>query len=498
MSTVFDNTICAPATTSGSSAIAVIRVSGAMAIEIVDNIFTSVRGDSLKDAKGYSLRFGSICKGKELVDEVLVSIFRAPASYTGENAVEIACHGSNYIVREILSLLIENGAKMASPGEFTQRAFINGKMDLAQAEAVADLISSETSSAHKIALTQMKGGFSKELSAMREELLQIVSLMELELDFSEEEVEFADRKRLKALLNKVIKHINRLTESFKLGNVIKNGVPVAIAGATNTGKSTLLNAILGEERAIVSPIHGTTRDAIEDTVNISGVLYRFIDTAGIRKTKGTIENIGIERSFEKIRQASIILLMLDARKPDDFKSAIQTLSTKLDSGTQKVVILLNKCDMVESELTSTTTTLSSFAKDFSENNRTLANDTLNNYAKMVGVYADLAGISPIAVLKISAKSQIGLDNLRDVLTKTQEDMTVNAGQVLVTNLRHYEALTNASTALLRVQNGLEENIPTDLLSQDLREALYYIGTIVGEISTDEVLGNIFKNFCIGK
>ncbi|MFA7033705.1 MAG: tRNA uridine-5-carboxymethylaminomethyl(34) synthesis GTPase MnmE [Bacteroidales bacterium] len=479
MNPLFDNTICAPATPQGSGAIAVIRVSGTKAIEIVDSIFSSVRGDSIKDAKGYSLHYGSIYKGKDLLDEVIVSVFRAPASYTGENAAEIACHGSTYIVHEILALLMESGAKMAAPGEFTQRAFINGKMDLAQAEAVADLISSETSSAHKIAVAQMKGGFSKELSKMRDELLQIVSLMELELDFSEEEVEFADRKRMKALMNKVIKHIERLMESFKLGNVIKNGVPVAIAGATNTGKSTLLNAILGEERAIVSPIHGTTRDAIEDTINIDGVLYRFIDTAGIRKTKGTIENIGIERTFEKIRQAAIVLMMLDARKPDDFKSAITTLSTKIDSKAQKVVILINKCDMVEGGFTH-------------------ANDTLNAYAKMVGVYADLAGIKPIAVLKIAAKSQIGLDSLRSVLTKTQEDMTVRSGDVLVTNIRHYEALQNADTALLRAAQGLKDNIPTDLISQDLRESLYYIGTIVGEISTDEVLKNIFKNFCIGK
>ncbi|MDD4670938.1 MAG: tRNA uridine-5-carboxymethylaminomethyl(34) synthesis GTPase MnmE, partial [Bacteroidales bacterium] len=472
---LFDKTICAPATVQGTGAIAVIRVSGNRAFEIVDKVFVSRRGDLLTDVPGYSLRYGSIFRGKELLDEVIVSVFKAPASFTGENTVEISCHGSNYIVSEILALLLENGAKMASPGEFTQRAFINGKMDLAQAEAVADLIASQTASAHKLAISQMKGGFSKELASMREQMLHIVSLMELELDFSEEEVEFADRKELNDLLDKVLVHIGELTSSFKLGNVIKNGVPVAIAGATNTGKSTLLNALLGEEKAIVSPIHGTTRDAIEDTINIDGILFRFIDTAGIRSTKGTIESIGIERSFEKIRQASVVLMMLDGKKPDSFNTAISTLSSKIDNKGQKVVILINKCDTINGPSTTAT-------------------DTFNMYSKMVGVFSSIVGLTPLAVLNISAKQGVGLDKLKDVLIKSQQDANISTDSVLVTNLRHYEALANASAALIRVREGLCTKLPTDLLTQDLREALYHIGTIVGEISTEEVLGNIFKNF----
>ena len=308
------DTICAQATVHGSSAIAVIRVSGPNSIKVVDSVFKPYRGVTFSDTKSHNLRFGAIYNNKELLDEVVVSLFRAPHSYTGEDSVEISCHGSLYIQQEIILLLLSKGLRMAKPGEFSQRAFLNGKMDLAQAEAVADLISSETLASHRIALQQMKGGFSKELSVMRQSLLDIVSLMELELDFSEEDVEFADRSKLKELVEKVETHISELIESFKLGNVIKNGVPVAIVGATNTGKSTLLNAILGEERAIVSEIHGTTRDFIEDVININGVAFRFIDTAGIRQTKETIEIIGIERTFEKIKSASIVVLLFLQKK----------------------------------------------------------------------------------------------------------------------------------------------------------------------------------------
>lgn len=483
MSSLFNTTICAPATPQGSGAIAIIRVSGSISIDVVNKIFIPKRGSSLADMPGYSLSFGSIFKGEELIDEVLVSLFRAPASYTGEDCVEISCHGSSYIVQEIISLLLSEGCVLASAGEFTQRAFINGKMDLAQAEAVADLISSETSSAHKVALNQMKGGFSKELAAMRDELLHIVSLMELELDFSEEDVEFADRNNLRRLLDIVIDHVNSLTSSFKLGNVIKNGVPVAIAGATNTGKSTLLNALLGEERAIVSPIHGTTRDSIEDTINIDGTLFRFIDTAGIRATKGKIESIGIERSYKKIQSAAVVILLLDGRKPDTFKHSVSTLSDRIDKESQKIVILINKCDLVSGRDLEHKTNIESILADNISSVQTIATEV---------------GITPLSILNISAKAGIELDELRRVLVNSQHNTIINAGSVLVTNLRHFEALTNANTALVRLKEGLSSGIPTDLLSQDLREALYHLGTIVGEISTDEVLQTIFSRFCVGK
>jgi len=472
---IFDNTICAPATSLGG-AIGLIRVSGDKAFEITDKIFfggkSADNGKSspkLSETEGYRVRFGTISSAEEKIDEVLVSVFKAPHSYTGENCVEIACHGSSYIINRIIALLIENGAKMAQPGEFTQRSFVNGKMDLAQAEAVADLIASETAAAHRIAFNQLKGGFSDELAQMRGELLEIVSLMELELDFSEEDVEFADRTHLKELLDKVTSHIQTLISSFKLGNVIKNGIPVAIAGPTNAGKSTLLNAILGEERAIVSPIHGTTRDTIEDTINIGGTLFRFIDTAGIRKTKGTIESIGIERTFEKIAHSDIILMMLDGNKPDTFESSLTTLASKVNSTDQKVIILINKCEQ--------------FADNISDS---VLSQAVN------------AGLNPLKVLQISAKNKIGLETLFETLSSIATTDTSSYGATLVTNVRHYEALQDALTPLLRVRQGLDTQLPTDLISQDLREALYYLGSIVGEISTDEILGNIFKKFCIGK
>jgi tRNA modification GTPase len=522
------DTICALATPSGSGAIAVIRVSGKDALEITDNIFKSGKNDSLKSAEGYSVRFGSIFNQDEVIDQVLVTIFRSPASYTGEDSVEISCHCSPFIIKTILSLLVKNGSRMAFAGEFTQRAFLNGKMDLAQAEAVADLIASETASAHRVALSQMRGGFSAELSSMRARLLEIVALMELELDFSEEEVEFADRSHLSLLLDEALAQIGELMAGFKLGNVIKNGIPVAIAGATNTGKSTLLNAILGEERAIVSPIHGTTRDFIEDTVNIDGTLFRFIDTAGIRKTHETLENIGIERTFEKIRQASVILLMLDATRPDNFDDSIYTLTLKVDQSQQKVIILINKCDLVldlsksgsgmeaisgEDEI-SVNDTLSG-ENDMSDKDTISGSDEisgsvkyaieiddidtiLSKYVENVKEYCTSAGLSPTAIIPISAGKRLGLDSLKKTLHSVCSMGVTNSNSVLVTNLRHFEALQNAHSALSRVAEGLETTLPTDLLTQDLREALHHLGTITGTITTDEVLGEIFSNFCIGK
>ncbi|HPK30250.1 MAG TPA: tRNA uridine-5-carboxymethylaminomethyl(34) synthesis GTPase MnmE [Bacteroidales bacterium] len=506
------DTICALATPSGSGAIAVIRVSGNKSLEITDKIFKSSREGSLREAKGYTVRYGTIFNEKEPVDKVLVTLFLSPASYTGEDSVEISCHNSPFIIKEILSLLVKNGARMALAGEFTQRAFLNGKMDLAQAEAVADLIASETASAHRVALSQMRGGFSSQLSSMRARLLEIVALMELELDFSEEEVEFADRKHLRSLLDETLAHIGELISGFKLGNVIKNGVPVAIAGATNTGKSTLLNAILGEERAIVSPIHGTTRDYIEDTVNIDGTLFRFIDTAGIRQTHETLENIGIERTFEKIREATVVLLMLDATRPDNFDDSINTLTLKVDPSQQQVIILINKCDLVLD--------LPKSAKDtISDNDTILGEDEisgkdamsakyaievddidaiLGKYVENVKEYCDSADLSPTAIIPISAARHLGLDSIKKTLHSICSIGVTNSNSVLVTNLRHFEALQNTHFALTRLAEGLESSLPTDLLTQDLREALHHLGTITGTITTDEVLGEIFGRFCIGK
>ena len=468
-----EDTICAPATTPGTGAISVIRVSGQNALDIADKVIKCRKG-TISEAKGYTIKFGNIFSPEgDIVDEVLVSVFKAPHSYTGENSVEISCHASSFIVSSILNLLYAAGARAAHPGEFTQRAFLNGKMDLAQAEAVADVIASQNAAAHKIAFNQMKGGFSSELRDMRSELLELVSLMELELDFSEEEVEFADRSRLDGLLSALIDHISRLIDSFKLGNAIKNGVPVAIAGATNTGKSTLLNALLGEERAIVSDIHGTTRDTIEELLNLDGILFRFIDTAGLRETTETVEKIGIERTFKKISEASIVLGMIDLTR--DFDTTSQTVKEivdKVDFESQNLVFLLNKTD------------ISSVNKNVIIKNfivSLLDNKVINKDS-----------------IEISAKNGSGLSELRKILVKTQQNLLADSDTTLVTNQRHVQALTDSRTSLLRVRDGLASGLPTDLAAQDIREAIYHLGSIVGEISTDEVLGNIFANFCIGK
>ena len=485
-----EDTICAPATVPGTGAISVIRVSGPEALDVADRIIRCRKG-TIAEAKGYTIKFGTVSDASgATVDEVLVSVFRAPHSYTGENSVEISCHASSYIVTTLMDLLYEAGARAAEPGEFTQRAYLNGKMDLAQAEAVADVIASQNAAAHRIAFKQMKGGFSSELRSMRGELLELVSLMELELDFSEEEVEFADRSRLDSLLEQIIAHVSRLIDSFRLGNAIKNGVPVAIAGATNTGKSTLLNALLGEERAIVSDIHGTTRDTIEETLNIDGILFRFIDTAGIRETSETVEKIGIERTYKKISEASIVLGMVDLTR--DFESTCETIRSiveTVDFETQKLVFLLNKTDI-------------------SEVNK---NVTIGNYIvsllndKGIAVTGDIEGLEPtlsgtegVSIVRISAKTGSGLPELRSILAQSQHDLMADSDTTLVTNQRHAQALSDARTSLLRVREGLASNLPTDLAAQDIREAIYHLGSIVGEISTDEVLGNIFRNFCIGK
>ena len=481
-----DDTIYAPATVPGTGAISVIRVSGPEALTIADKVIRCRKG-TISDASGYTIKFGTIHTADDAVlDEVLVSIFRAPHSYTGENSVEISCHASSYIVSSVMELLFAAGARAAEPGEFTQRAFLNGKMDLAQAEAVADVIASQNAAAHRIAFKQMKGGFSSELKGMRSELLELVSLMELELDFSEEEVEFADRSRLNELLAALIAHISRLIDSFKLGNAIKNGVPVAIAGATNTGKSTLLNALLGEDRAIVSDIHGTTRDTIEETLNIDGVLFRFIDTAGLRETEEVVEKIGIERTFKKISEASIVLGMIDLTR--DFESSCETVREvieKVDFESQKLVILLNKTDICE------------INKNVSILNFIVSSLEIKGFTSSVAENHENCDID-VPIIPISAKTGSGIDNLRTILAASQRDLLADSDTTLVTNQRHVQALTEARTSLLRVQDGLTLGLPTDLAAQDIREAIYHLGSIVGEISADEVLGNNFKNFCIGK
>ena len=504
-----EDTICAPATVPGTGAISVIRVSGTEALTIADKVITCRKG-SIAEAGGYTLKFGFIydsannCSSEDfetspkvencskngangqVIDEVLVSIFRAPHSYTGENSVEISCHASSYIVSSILNLLYAAGARAAEPGEFTQRAYLNGKMDLAQAEAVADVIASQNAAAHRIAFKQMKGGFSSELKGMRNELLELVSLMELELDFSEEEVEFADRSQLDNLLDQIIAHVSRLIDSFRLGNAIKNGVPVAIAGATNTGKSTLLNALLGEDRAIVSDVHGTTRDTIEETLNIDGILFRFIDTAGLRETTETVEKIGIERTFKKINEASIVLGMIDLTR--DFDSTCETINeiiSKVNFDEQTLAILLNKTDISE---VNKKVTLYNYIVSLLDNK-----GISHNMAE-----TSLDGDAKVQIIPISAKNGAGLEILRTHLASTQRDLLADSDTTLVTNQRHAQALSDARASLLRVREGLASGIPTDLAAQDIREAIYHLGSIVGEISTDEVLGNIFRNFCIGK
>lgn len=460
------DTICAVSTAPGAGGVAVIRVSGTDAIRICDTIFVpKIEGKNLQSQKAYTLRYGSIRRGEELIDDVLVALFRAPHSFTGEDTVEITCHGSVYIQQQILQLLIEKGCRSALPGEYTQRAFLNGKMDLSQAEAVADLIASTSAGMHKLAINQMRGGFSNELTKLRSQLLDFTSLIELELDFSEEDVEFADRTNLKQLATNIEQLIHKLADSFSVGNAIKNGIPVAIIGETNAGKSTLLNLLVGEERAIVSDIHGTTRDVIEDTINLSGITFRFIDTAGIRETNDTIESLGIERTFQKLRQASIVLWVIDLTSPSEqIEELAQTIIPQTEG--KKVILVFNKSDLLSPE--------------------------------ELAIKQELLGKVPADRLYISAKQQANTEALKQHLIQAAALPEISQNDVIVTNVRHYEALTKAHEAILRVINGLEMNISGDFLSQDIRECMHYLGEITGQISNDEILGNIFGKFCIGK
>ena len=460
------DTIIAVASGTGG-AIALIRLSGPTAIAIGDRIFTSVSGSPLSRSKGFTVHFGHIRnEADEIIDDVLVSLFRAPRSYTGEDMLEISCHGSTFIQREILRLCIREGARMAQGGEFTLKAFLAGKMDLSQAEAVADIIASDSRAALTLATRQIRGGYSKEFTDLRQQLLELTSLLELELDFSEEDVEFADRSELRSIAIGIDTLISRLCASFSLGNVIKNGIPVAIVGNTNVGKSTLLNALLKEDRAIVSDIEGTTRDVIEDTINLQGITFRFIDTAGIRHTDDQVENMGIERTFSKIEQARIVLFLIDATKnTEQFLPYYTQVKEHLGPDT-RLVILLNKTDQTDSAnmILSQITSLSSGEK----------------------------------ILPIAAKTGYNIHHLVDELVSTINLNALHSGDVIVSNARHYEALSHARLAIERVIAGLDSHLSSEFVSQDIRECLHYLGEITGQITTDEVLGNIFKNFCIGK
>jgi len=463
-----EETICAPAT-SGGGAIAVIRISGSQSIAICDRIFLPLeKRTKLSEQKGYTIVYGEIHSGEDVIDDVLVSIFRAPHSYTGEDSIEISCHASRYIQQKILELLTKNGAVPANPGEFTMRAFLNGKMDLSQAEAVADLIASESEAAHKIAVSQIRGEFSDEIRILRADLLHFASLIELELDFGEENVEFADRIKLLEIVEKVISVTKELTASFSLGNVIKNGVPVAIVGNPNTGKSTLLNNLLKEEKAIVTEIPGTTRDSIEDIAVIDGIQYRFIDTAGLRDTGDIIENIGIKKTHEKITAASLIMLVADVNEGiTALTNVLNGIRSQIADTGKKLFILLNKID----------TDLSGRRNDF-KNRISLREDE--------------------SMFFISAKTGEGLDELREAISSTVESDKIQSENVIVTNIRHYRALSQVTESLERVKEGLENNLQEDLIAIDIRHAIHYLGEITGEITTDEILGNIFRNFCIGK
>ncbi len=463
-----EETICAPATPVNGP-IAVIRISGPQSLTICEKIFNSVSGDKrISKQSGYTVLYGDIIEGTEIIDDVLLTIFRSPQSYTGEDSAEISCHGSPYIVKKILEMLIRYGATAAMPGEFTQRAFMNGKMDLSQAEAVADVIASSTRAAHKIAVNQMRGGFSSEISKLRAGLLHFTSLIELELDFGEEDVEFADRNDLKTYVNRVKDLADRLASSFATGNAIKNGIPVAIVGRPNTGKSTLLNALIMEERAIVSEIPGTTRDAIEDTMFIDGVEYRFIDTAGLRKTSDLIESLGIRKTHEKIFQASVILLVDEVNEKSELiNEGLQEIRTITRDMWKKIIVLINKTDLAGK----------------------LSIKKLKNEIKLN---------SSESLLFISAKNKSGLDELRMKLREAVNRDRLDSDDVIITNIRHYDALMHVSESLERVQSGLENNIPEDLIAIDIRQAIHYLGEITGEITTDEILDNIFRNFCIGK
>ena len=463
---ISQETIVALASPSGAGAIAIIRLSGTEAVPIAEQVFHSVSGKSLSKQKTHTIHLGHIVDDGKVFDQVLLSIFKNPHSYTGEDVVEISCHGSTYIQQQIIQLLLRKGCRMAQAGEFTLRAFLNGKLDLSQAEAVADLISSDNAASHQIAMQQMRGGFSNEIAKLREELLNFASLIELELDFAEEDVEFADRTQFNDLLNRIEFVLKRLIDSFAVGNVIKNGIPVAIVGEPNVGKSTLLNALLNEERAIVSEIAGTTRDTIEDELVIGGIGFRFIDTAGIRETKDVVESIGIKKTFEKIEQAQVVIYIVDSSQ-----LSVLSLNTELEKIKNKfplkpLIVVLNKVDKLSEEK------LKTIVNQLKTDNRQL--------------------------ITISAKNNIGIEDLKNQLLSFVNTGALRNNETIVTNTRHYDSLLKALEEIQKVKFGLQSNLSSDLMAIDIKQALYYFGEITGEVTNDELLGNIFANFCIGK
>ncbi len=463
------NTIVALATPSGAGAVSIIRMSGVNAINIAAEVFQSVSGKDITKQKTHTIHLGTIAEDGKIYDQVLLSIFKNPNSYTGENVIEISCHGSTFIQQQIIQLLLRKGCRMAQAGEFTLRAFLNGKLDLSQAEAVADLISSDNEASHQIAMQQMRGGFSSEISKLREELLNFASLIELELDFAEEDVEFADRTQFHELLNRIEFVLKRLIDSFAVGNVIKNGIPVAIVGEPNVGKSTLLNALLNEERAIVSEIAGTTRDTIEDELVIDGIGFRFIDTAGIRETQDIIEGIGIKKTFEKIEQAQVVLYLVDSfqfseSSMNSFKIEIEKIKNQFPL--KPLIVVVNKVDLISSD-------------------------------QKLELPHQLENLNVKQIL-LSAKNKEGIDELKNQLLSFVNTGALRNNETIVTNTRHYDSLLKALEEVQKVKFGLQSNIPSDLMAIDIRQALYYFGEITGEVTNDELLGNIFANFCIGK
>lgn len=467
---IHNDSIVALATPSGAGAIAIIRISGKEAVAIGNQIFKSIKGKSLLQQKSHTLHLGHIVDNQKTIDEVLVSVFKEPHSYTGENTIEISCHGSTYIQQQIIQLALRKGCRMANPGEFTLRAFLNGKLDLSQAEAVADLISSDNEASHQIAMQQMRGGFSNEIAKLREELLNFASLIELELDFAEEDVAFADRSQFHELLNRIEFVLKRLLDSFATGNVIKNGIPVAIVGEPNVGKSTLLNALLNEERAIVSDIAGTTRDTIEDELVIGGIGFRFIDTAGIRDTIDVVESIGIKKTFEKIEQAQVVLFLVDGYNlyvEGLIDSLVVEFGKIQNQFPQKpLLVVLNKIDQLKE-------------------------------VQLLTILAQLTthNLQPTT---LSAKNKTGIDELKNQLLSFVNTGALRNNETIVTNTRHYDSLLKALDEIQNVKFGLETNLSSDLMALDIREALYHFGMITGQVTNDELLGNIFANFCIGK
>ena len=465
---IYHDTIVALATPSGAGAIAVIRISGQDAITIASTIFQSITKKDITKQKTHTLHLGHIVDGTKVLDQVLLSLFKGTNSYTGENTIEISCHGSIYIQQQIIQLLLRKGCRMAQAGEFTLRSFLNGKMDLSQAEAVADLISSDNEAAHQIAMQQMRGGFSNEIAKLRGELLNFASLIELELDFAEEDVEFADRTQFHELLNRIEFVLKRLIDSFAVGNVIKNGIPVAIVGEPNVGKSTLLNALLNEERAIVSHIAGTTRDTIEDELVIDGIGFRFIDTAGIRETEDHVESIGIRKTFEKIEQAQVVLYLFESLK---FKVSGSEYITEIEKVKNKyplkpLIVVINKIDLLSKE-------------------------------EIINIQQQLETLN-LKPETISAKNNIGIDQLKTHLLSFVNTGALRNNETIITNTRHYDSLLKALDEIQKVKHGLETNLSSDLMAIDIKEALYHFGMITGQVTNDELLGNIFENFCIGK